>query len=55
MCGYSDVYILVLRTINVKNTAAAAAAAPAAAPAAANNTNKKVLFKKLGSFYYLHK
>ena len=47
MCGYSDVYILVLRTINVKNTAAAAAAA---APAAANNTNKKVLFKNWAPF-----
>ena len=46
MCGYSDVYILVLRTINVNNTAAAAAAAPAAA----NNTNKKVLFKNWAPF-----
>ena len=46
-CDYGDAYILVKGTITVNNTAAALAAA--------NNTGKKVIFKKLGSIYHLHK
>ena len=42
LCDYSDVYILVKRTISVINTAAAGAAA--------NNTNKKVIFKNCTPF-----
>ena len=41
-CDYSDRYILVIRTINVNNTAAA--------DADANNTNKKVIFKNCAPF-----
>ena len=42
LCDYSDVYILVKRTISVNNTAAAGAAV--------NNTNKKVIFKNCAPF-----
>ena len=37
LCDYSDKYILVKRTITVRNTAVAGAAA--------NNANEKVIFK----------
>ena len=39
LCYYSDVYILVKRTITVNNT-----------DADANNTNKKVIFKNCAPF-----
>ena len=42
LCGYSDAYILVKRTITVNNTAARGATA--------NNTNKKVIFKNCAPF-----
>ena len=42
LCNYSNVYILVNRTITVPNTAAAVAAV--------NNTNEKVIFKNCAPF-----
>ena len=42
LCDYSDVYILVKRTITVNITATAAADA--------NNANKKVIFKNFAPF-----
>ena len=42
LCDYGDVYIHVMGTITVNNTAAA--------DADANNTNKKVIFKNCASF-----
>ena len=45
--NYSDPYILVKGNVSVNNTAGAGADA--------NNSNKKVIFKKLRSIYWLHK
>ena len=42
LCDYSDVYILVKRTITVSNTAGDGAAV--------NNTNTKVIFKNFAPF-----
>ena len=42
LCGYSDAYILIKRTITMADTSAAGAAA--------NKTNKNVIFKKCTLF-----
>ena len=46
LCDYSNVYILVRGTITLPNTGTAVAP---------DNRNKKVIFKKLSSIYWLHK